>query len=429
MESRNKEITQNEYIEEKAEFTSAFSEVEPEAEVLTEEIEQIENESERAEDAADTEEKRGNFIERIRKSELFTTPFKILLCTTLASLIVYVISRFVPTFAELWTRYPAQSIRFVLAKLTGWIPFSLAETLIVSLPALAIAYIVGSTVSTKRDGSDKNFYRWLRPLLSVVLVILTLFLSAFGPAYGRYTLAENLDLEQKAVSSEELFSTGIIVSSMANLELREVVFDLSGASVMPYDYNTLVDKMNKAFGNYAETADYIGHFDSNPKPIALSEPMTYTHISGVYTFMTGESNVNTNYPDFLIPFTMAHEMAHQRGIAREDEANFVAFLVCISSDDAYIRYSGYTNMLHYLNGALSRADSDKYAVLYRNYIPASIQKEFSAYSKFFDKYRESVASEVTGAVNNSFLQSQGQQAGTKSYGLVVDLAVSYYKAK
>jgi hypothetical protein len=59
-------------------------------------------------------------------------------------------------------------------------------------------------------------------------------------------------------------------------------------------------------------------------------------------------------------------------------------------------------------------------------MPDVVSKEFSAYSAFFDKYRESTASKVTGTVNNSFLESQGQSAGTKSYGLVVDLAVAYY---
>jgi hypothetical protein len=128
-----------------------------------------------------------------------------------------------------------------------------------------------------------------------------------------------------------------------------------------------------------------------------------------------------------MPFTMAHEMAHQRGIAREDEANFVAYLVCIGSGDDYIRYSAYANMVNYLNSALRRADNDLYKQFVINYLPTEVQKEYVAYSEFFDKYRESTASNVTGAVNNAFLQSQGQQAGTKSYGLVVDLAVAYYK--
>jgi hypothetical protein len=62
-------------------------------------------------------------------------------------------------------------------------------------------------------------------------------------------------------------------------------------------------------------------------------------------------------------------------------------------------------------------------------MPNEVSDEFSAYSAFFEKYRESTASQVTGAVNNTFLGSQGQTAGTKSYGLVVDLAVAYYLPK
>ena len=55
--------------------------------------------------------------------------------------------------------------------------------------------------------------------------------------------------------------------------------------------------------------------------------MTYTHISGIYTFYTGESNININYPDFVVASSATHEMAHQRGVARENEANFVSFVV------------------------------------------------------------------------------------------------------
>ena len=126
----------------------------------------------------------------------------------------------------------------------------------------------------------------------------------------------------------------------------------------------------------------------------LSEPWTYTHISGVYTYFTGEANINTNFPDYTIPYTAAHEMAHQRGIAREDEANFIAVLVCISSV-----YSS---------------------------LKTNVRAEMAAYSAFFDKYRENVVANVSEAVNNSYLQIHGT-VGSKSYGLVVDLAVAYYR--
>ena len=377
--------------------------------------------------APEAKKRTRNPIKRMKEGGLFNLPFKILLWSFAFSVLIYLVSRFLSPFAEFRTKYPAQAIRFVLAKLTGWFPFSLAECMLISIPILALAYIIASSVSTKSDESDKNFYRWIRPLVSVILVIATLFFAAFGPAYSRRKLSDNLGIERAAVSAEELYSTAEKISAEADGIIANIDFDVSGASVMPYGYNELVDKMNDAFARYAAGADYISHFDSKPKAIALSEPMTYTHISGVYTFMTGESNINTNYPDFLIPFTMAHEMAHQRGIAREDEANFVAFLVCIGSNDDYIRYSGYANMINYLDSALSKADSELYKSFLQNKLQREIYNEFVSYSAFFDKYRDSTASDIAGGVNDVFLQSQGQQAGTRSYGLVVDLAVAYYK--
>ena len=413
MESRNKEINLNN------------------SDIITskniDENAAAKNETAAFSDSEEAEQKKENRFVRFYKGELFTPGFKILLCVFLASIFIYILSRFVPVFAEYWTRYPAQGIRFVLAKITGWFPFSLAETVILSLPVLSIAYLIGSSVSTKRDESNKNYYRWVRPMISMILVIFIIFFSGFGPAYGRYRLSQNLGLEQKEVSATELVTTAIIISQKVQEDIKEVKFDNDGASIMPYDYFELKAKINAAFEKYAAEADYISHFKSNPKPIAMSKPMTYTHISGVYTFMTGESNINTNYPDFLTPFTMAHEMAHQRGVAREDEANFVAYLVCIGSDDAYIRYSAYTNMMNYLLSALSSADQNLYTQFVSSFLPKELKKEFIAYTNFFDKYRDSTASDVTGAVNNVFLQSQGQKEGTKSYGLVVDLAVAYYK--
>ena len=53
----------------------------------------------------------------------------------------------------------------------------------------------------------------------------------------------------------------------------------------------------------------------------------------------------------------------------------------------------------------------------------------AAYSKFFEKYRKTVVSDVSGAVNDTFLNINGVEEGSKSYGMVVDLAVAYYKVE
>jgi hypothetical protein len=156
----------------------------------------------------------------------------------------------------------------------------------------------------------------------------------------------------------------------------------------------------------------------------LSELMSYTHITGVYSFFTGEANINVAFPDYTIPYTAAHELSHQRGIAREDEANFMAFLVCLESEDAYVRYSGYMNLFEHVASALYSADRALYGDVYAS-LPIDVRSEMAAYANFFQKYNNSVAGDISGAINNSFLIIHGTE-GTKSYGMVVDLAVAYY---
>ena len=168
------------------------------------------------------------------------------------------------------------------------------------------------------------------------------------------------------------------------------------------------------------------HMDTHVKPVLASEVMSHMHITGVYSFFTGEANINVNFPAYTIPFTAAHELAHQRGIAREDEANFVAFLVCMESEDPYVRYSGYMNVYEYVANALWSADRELYykAVARLN---EQVKGEMRAYNRFYDQYSGSVAGQVSSTINNSYLQSQGTP-GIKSYNMVVDLTVAYFKS-
>jgi hypothetical protein len=234
-----------------------------------------------------------------------------------------------------------------------------------------------------------------------------------------------MHLIRRNVSAVELAETTALLVVGMHGELDEITFRYQDSSVMPYSYSEMSRKLMAAYDRVCEEYPFIQRLDSRVKPITCSEGMTYTHISGVYTMFTGEANLNVNYPDYVLPYTAAHELAHQRGIAREDEANFVAFLVCIGSDDPYIRYSGYLNVYEYVANALWKADKELYykAVAHLN---SEVKAEMTAYNRFYDKYKESTVSQVSGTINNSYLQSQGTP-GTKSYGMVVDLAVAYYK--
>jgi hypothetical protein len=123
------------------------------------------------------------------------------------------------------------------------------------------------------------------------------------------------------------------------------------SSKMPFSWKEMNKKLNSAFDKVNGEYDFLCNYYTNSKRVILSRAMSYTHTLGVYTFFTGEANLNTNAPDYSIPYTMAHELAHQRGIAREDEANFIAFLVCANADDPYIKYCGYMNLCEYVLNA------------------------------------------------------------------------------
>ena len=169
---------------------------------------------------------------------------------------------------------------------------------------------------------------------------------------------------------------------------------------MPYGYEEMNRKLLEAYDTVCGQYDFIQKMHTRVKPVTLSEGMTYMHLTGVYTYMTGEANINRAFPDYTIPFTAAHELAHQRGIARENEANFVAFLVCMASDDAYIRYSGYVYMLTYTVNALYSADAEAYRTLCEGYDPA-LAYELIAYNDFYSKYENNPVGQISSSINIS----------------------------
>ncbi len=323
-------------------------------------------------------------------------------------------------FAEYFNTNISTVFRALLAILTNWIPFSLSEILFLLLPfavVLLIIYAIRKKCNTWRDVAS-----YCIMLLSIASTFFSLYIFSFGIGYHAKTIDEHLNLEQKDVSAEDLCFVAEELIAQMESELSNLEFENGGFSVMPYSIKEMSKKLISAYDKITPQYDFIQSLNSNIKPVMLSELMSYTHITGIYTYFTGEANINIVFPDYTLPFTAAHEFAHQRGIAREDEANFVAFLVCSKSDDAYIRYSAYLNMYEYIASALYRADSELYFEISQK-LPDAVKHELRAYSEFYDKYKDSTIGKVTGQINDTYLQIQG----SRSYGMVVDLTVAYYK--
>ena len=364
---------------------------------------------------ADKKERRG-------VNKYIPVVFWVFLAIALASFGMIFVIRKNGAVAESLNRTSGRVIRFIMTKIFDIFPFSFLEMLLFASPVI-IGLLIFFIVRKSRRGFC-YLTRFFCGILSAVFVVFSLFVFGYEMTYYGKTVDENVGVERRDLSPDELKSAALVLLDGINGVIDDVPYLESGESVMPWTFSEFNDKINAAYEKFNEKYPAYQKMYSRVKPVILSEPWSYTHTTGLYSFFTGEANINVNFPDFVVVTTAAHEMSHQRGVGKEDECNFIAFLVCIGSDDAYIRYCGYIDLYDQIMGKLYSADKDAYKEV-RAVEDARVRKEISAYSAFFEKYRENKAATVSNAINNSYIQSHNQPAGIKSYGLVVDLAVNY----
>ena len=359
--------------------------------------------------------KQNNATQKKEKFPFFSVIF---LGLAIVSFIILVIAKKNISFADSFNKTFAASIRKALAVVTSPIPFSLAEFFVMLLPLILVLLIMYAIKFKSKNW--KSVLSYTLSLLAAASTIFSIFALGFGVGYYVPTLDKQLEIESVPVSAEELRDTALWLTEEINDLIPDIYFSSSGASVMPYSLDDMSQKLMVAYESLNEDYPFLQSFNSRIKPALISVVMSHAHTTGVYSFFTGEAN-------YTLPFTAAHEFAHQRGVARENEANFIAFLVCAQSEDPYIRYSGYLNLYEYVVNALYSASKTMYKEV-RTYMSVRANGEMKAYSEFYDQYRDSEISKVSSTINNAYLQANGEEQGTKSYGMVVDLAVAYHKS-
>lgn len=353
--------------------------------------------------------------------------FVLLFCLALLTALLLFFASLFPAFAEWLAMGPCAWVRLALGAVSSIFPFCLSELLVLMLALFLLCYPVLCIVGIVRAAKKKKPSPLLRKLLSaplaLLLLVAVLFSLSFGPCYHRASLAQRMGLSTP-VTQERLFQALEFLIEEINTQVPLLQFNEKGQAVLPADFSKTAEKINQAYQHFAASYDFLQSQGFDAKPILLSQPMTYTHVSGIYTFFTGESAVNTNYPDYLLPYTIAHEYSHQRGIAPENEANFLAFAVLMSSEDPYLRYSGAANVFSALANKAYSLDKDRYYQLISTLSPA-LSAEYAAYREFFKPYEHSTAGKVANAANNSYLKANGQSQGTVSYSLITTLVVNY----
>lgn len=325
-------------------------------------------------------------------------------------------------FAELYTLKIAPFFRIPLSFISSLVPFSLGESFILILSVIGVFFIVSALITLLFK--KKTHWRiYLRILVYSVVFITVTFVLTFDSSYRRHSIDENIGLQMVEMNAESVASALGRVIEEAYLLEETISYHPTESTNYNMSFSDLAKKVNEAADTAAKKYSYLQRHGFPAKPVAFSLPLAYTGISGVYTFFTGESNVNTVFASYSIPFTIAHEYSHQRGIGPENEAEFSAFLICLESDDPYIRYSAYSQAAITLSNLLFEYDKDLF------YESLSRFPEFLFYdivnsSKSYEEYSKTSLDEVASAINDTYLKANSDK-GVVSYSLSAELYCAY----
>ena len=345
----------------------------------------------------------------------------------LAFAFAYLASRFPETVERYYSRTVYRYLSQAISTATGVFPFSVAEVVVVLALVLTIAGVAYSIIEVIKTPGQR--FRLVTGRLVAAAAAVSIlgfgFVTVWGLNYHRVSIASIANLEVREASVEELEALCRYLIEEANDLRRFMEEDQDGVMACPGGVGDILKRAYKGYQSAAGVYPELGGRYGRPKAVMLSKVLSYQGIGGIYFPFTGEANVNVSGPHFMIPFTASHEMAHQRGFAREDEANYIGYLTCVMHPDPDFRYSGTMAALLYSMNAMARQDRERYYSLREEY-SAGVARDFEAWNRHCKKY-DGFVREATDRINDAYLQANAQKEGVKSYGRMVDLLLAHYR--
>lgn len=317
-------------------------------------------------------------------------------------------------------------LRRGLGELCSRVPFSVMEVLYVLAVLLAIAYVVWSVlaVARARGRRRERAYTALLGAACALVTLYTLFFFLWGLGFWTDSFQDKSGIYAQPVSPEDLQSVTAYFAEQTARAAEDVPRDENG--VFSLSWREILADSTHVYDALEEDFPFLAFEDKGVKPMFFSRLMSWMDFTGFYCAYTGESNVNIDSPACLLPSTVAHELAHQRGVASEQECNFLAVLASTTCGNPAYVYSGWLMGYIYLGNALYAADPDAYWAI-RETLPETVQADLADNNAYWARFRDSAAQKVSNKVYDSMLKSYGETRGIQSYGTVVDLLVVYYR--
>ena len=338
-----------------------------------------------------------------------------------AALALFWATRSNRTLMNFWVDRVSMPVKRALGAVTNPLPFSVCEagaTLLI-LGALAL---LGRAIWHTAHGHPAALGAWMLHLVVCILWGYVGVCAFWGTQYYADSFADKAGIHTAGVSAEQLAAVTRYFARKAADCAGNVPRSETGCFGV-----TREEIFAGTAGLYDGITDqwpFLEGPERRAKPAFYSKLMSAWGFTGYLCPLTGESTLNVDCPEVFLPVTIAHEFAHQRGVAAEQEANFVGIMASITSGQADYVYSGWLFGYLHLYNALCRVDPAA-ASASMAAMPAEVRADFAWNNSYWASW-EGPVQEVGESVYNAFLESYGQDLGIQSYGACVDLLVEVF---
>ncbi|HWH63844.1 MAG TPA: DUF3810 domain-containing protein [Ginsengibacter sp.] len=310
----------------------------------------------------------------------------------------------------------------VLRFLLGWIPFSCGDILyFVAGCWILWKLIKNGTLLFKRKFSKELFIKKLWKLIIIFISIYIVFNIFWGLNYNRKGIAWQLNLPHVNYDTTNLkLMQGLLLQ-----KVNETKRSLVNKNILYPSNKDLFKRAKACYNDAAKAYPFIQYKVASVKSSFYGLLGDYLGFTGYYNPFTGEAQVNTTVPKFLIPYITLHEMGHQLGYAKEDEANFSGYLAAANSHDTLFQYSTYLDLFVYANREVYYFDSSTSRLAVAQLIP-EVRTDLLEWRRFNRKYTSSFEPALSWLYGKYLLANQ-QPQGLGSYNEVIATLMAYYK--
>lgn len=317
-------------------------------------------------------------------------------------------------------------LRRGLGRLSYLVPFSVMEVVEALAVLLGAGYVIWSVLAVVRAKGQRR-RRAYTAILGAACGCLSIwagFCLLWGVNYWTDSFQDKSGIYAQPVALEDLRAVTAYFADRAADTAAGVRRDGHGLFAVPRE--EILNNSVRAYDGITEVFPFLAFDDPGVKPMAFSRLMSALDFTGFYSSFTGESNVNVDSPACMLPSTIAHELAHQRGFASEQECNFLAVLASTACADPAYRYSGWLIGYVYLGNALYSRDPESYWAI-RETLPEEVRLDLAYNNAYWAQFQGTAVQKASNKVYDGILKSYGDERGIQSYGTVVDLLVVYYQ--